>query len=116
MDTPVDNPFRKEAFPTYRDWEDALLRFFVKEAKAPQVADWEALARSADRRTVAFSALLLSCLVESKPTVSRSSAVLHQVYRQLSVGGMREYNAWLREDWLNVARVANRFKAELRHH
>lgn len=118
MDTHFDNPFCKESFPTYRDWEDALLCFFVAEANQPRLSDWEELARSADPKNVAFSALLLSCLVKSKPEVSTSSSALVEVCQKL--GGktdrdLVDYNAWLRTNWINVARIANRLKAELTH-
>jgi len=118
MDSRLDNPFCKESFPTYRDWEDALVYFFVTEANHPRLDDWEKMARSADPKNVAFSALLLSCLVQSKPKVSKSSTVLFDVCQKL--GGetdhdLVDYNAWLRTDWVNVARIANRFKSELAH-
>jgi hypothetical protein len=118
MDSRLDNPFCKESFATYRDWEDTLLRFFVAEANHPRLSDWEELALSADPLCLAYSALLLSCLVQSKPKVSKSSAVLLDVCQKL--GGktdhdLVDYNAWIQTNWLNVSRIANRLKAELAH-
>jgi len=118
MDARFDNPFRKESYPTYRDWEDALLDFFVKEANQPKLDNWEEMALSADSKNVAYSALLLSCLVQSKPKVALSSPVLVDVCQKL--GGktdhdLVEYNAWLQTNWVNVARIAGRFRTELAH-
>jgi len=118
MDARFDNPFRKEDFPNYRDWEDALLSFFVKEANHPRSNNWEEMARSADPKTVAYSALLLSCLVQSKPKVAHSSLVLVDVCQKL--GGkldhdLVDYNAWLKTGWVNVPRIAGRLKTELAH-
>jgi len=116
MDSRLDNPFCKESFLTYRDWEDALLCFFVTEANNPRFSDWEKMTRSADPKNVAYSALLLSCLVQSRPKVSKSSSVLVDVCRDL--GGktdqnLVDYNAWLQTNWLNVCRIANRLKAKI---
>jgi len=116
MDAHFNNPFCKESFPTYRDWEDTLLDFFVTEANNPKLSDWEKMAQSSDPKTVAYSALLLSCLVQSKPKVAHSSAALLDVCQKL--GGktdhdLVDYNAWLKTNWVNVARIANRLKSEL---
>jgi len=118
MDARFDNPFRKEDFQNYRDWEDTLLSFLVNEANHPRSNNWEEMARSADQKNVAYSALLLSCLVQSKPKVARSSPVLVDVCQKL--GGeldhdLVDYNAWLQTNWVNVARIAGRLKTELAH-
>jgi hypothetical protein len=110
------NPFCKESFPTYRDWEDALLCFFVTEAINPKFSDWEALAQSAEPKNVAYSALILSCVVQSKPKVAKSYAVLRDICKKL--GGktdhdLVEFNEWIHTNWVNVPRMANRLKAKL---
>jgi hypothetical protein len=113
------NPFDKKQFKVYRDWEKSLVEFFVLEAKKPNVTHWLSMVNGADSpRSVAYSALLLSNLVGSKPQYSESAKALYSVYEMLSEkrSNASEYEAWLRTDWLNVSRVANMFKAELTHH
>lgn len=113
------NPFDKKNFHEYRDWEESLVRFFVLEAKQPNMSHWLSMVKDAESpRTVAFSALLLSNLVASRPHYSESAKTLYTVYETLNEkpGEAAEFEAWLRSDWLNVSRVANMFKAELAHH
>lgn len=113
------NPFDKSKFHEYRDWEESLVRFFVLEAKSPNVAHWLSMAKDAESpRTVAYSALLLSNLVASRPHYSEAAKTLYTVYEALNgkSGEASEFEAWLRSDWLNVSRVANMFKAELAHY
>ncbi|OIR05985.1 hypothetical protein GALL_117820 [mine drainage metagenome] len=113
------NPFNKQQFNAYRDWEQSLVEFFVREAKKPNMVNWLSMVNGADSpRSVAYSALLLSNLVSSKPNYTESAKALYSVYERLTEqrGNASEFEEWLHSDWLNVSRVANMFKAELMHH
>ena len=111
------NPFEKAQFQCHRDWEGSLVEFLSREARKPNVRNWLPLATRLDtKRAAAFSALLLSNLVENKPRFRVSVNTLYEIYRAMNVeGGAKNFEEWLRTGWLNVARVANMIDAELKH-
>ena len=112
------NPFDKKQFQCHRDWEESLVSFFAREARNPDVKNWLSLATGLEeKRTVAFSALLLSDLLEIRPGFFASAEKFHDVYKVLNEpeGGAEKFEEWLRAGWLNVSRVANMMDAELRH-
>jgi hypothetical protein len=111
------NPFEKEQFQCYRDWEGSLVEFLSREARKPNVRNWLPLAtRLETKKAAAFSALLLCNLVENKPSFRVSVNTLYEIYRAMNVeGGAKNFEKWLRTGWLNVARVANMIDAELKH-
>jgi hypothetical protein len=112
------NPFEKSQFKCYRDWEGSLVEFLTIEALNPNVRNWLPLASGLDtKKAAAFSALLLSNLVENKQRCRVSVNTLYEIYRVMNVeGGAKNFEDWLRTGWLNVTRVANMLDAELKHH
>ena len=111
------NPFEKAQFMKHRDWEESLVKFLSREAINPNVRNWLPLAtRLETKKAVAFSALLLSNLLENKPRLRVSADKVYDIFRAMKVeGGAKNFEEWLRTGWLNVARVANMIDAELKH-
>ena len=111
------NPFNKCGFSCYREWEAALLDFFVKESASPETAEWLLFAVDDEsRKMVAFSALLLSNLLENKPGYKVPSDKAGEVYAALKNESMGhvQYGEWLRSGWLNVSRIADSIKFRLK--
>jgi hypothetical protein len=111
------NPFEKEQFEYHRQWEESLVEFLCREAKNPDIRNWLLFAGERDtREAAAFSALLLSDLLENKPGFRESASKVYEVYKAINVpdGGAKKFEEWLRTGWLNVARVANMIDAELK--
>jgi hypothetical protein len=111
------NPFEKSQFECHRDWEELLVKFLCQEARNPDIRNWLPYADKSDaKEAVAFSALLLSNLLENKPDFGESAEKAYEVYKAIDVpdGGAGKFEKWLRSGWLNVARVANMIDAELK--
>ena len=113
------NPFDKTQFPFHRPWEESLVEFLTKEAQNPDLYHWQILSNGKDtRRSAAFSALLLSNLLETKPGFRQSAEKTYAIYRALNDteggGGAQQFEQWLRSGWLNVSRVASRIDMELK--
>lgn len=111
------NPFEKTQFECHRDWEESLVEFLSREARNPDIRNWLPFATRHDtRKAVAFSALLLSDLLETRPDFRESADKVYEVYKSLmeTEGGARQFEEWLRSGWLNVSRVADLLRAGLR--
>lgn len=108
--------FEKPLFSSHRDWEESLVKFLASEARSPNVNNWVSPDGSHDV-AAAFSALLLSNLLEPKPGFRESSSKLRDIYKTLSQPewGAKKFEEWLRSGWVNVNRVANMLDVELRH-
>jgi hypothetical protein len=112
------NPFDKCGFGCYREWEESLIDFFIKESANPETAEWLIFAVDDEsRRTVAFCALLLSNLLENNPGYKASSDKVGEVYAALKNESMGhvQYGEWLRAGWLNVTRIADAIKFRLKN-
>jgi hypothetical protein len=112
------NPFAKAQFCCHRDWEESLLAFLSNEAKNPDVRNWLAFCVQPEpQEAAAFSALLLSDLLETKPGFKEPSAKIYQIYRTLcrAGDGANKFEMWLRSGWLNVSRIACLLDARLKH-
>lgn len=113
------NPFQKDKFVCYRDWEDELVNFFVAEAKMPNLENWVALSDMLNAKdNVTYSALLLSNLLETKVGFKVSSAKLFEVYKALKNADNKDNNhqnfeSWLHTGWLSLPRVAGMVNAQL---
>ena len=113
------NPFEKTQFKSHRDWEESLVEFLSREARNPDIRNWLPLATRHDtKKAAAFSALLLSDLLETRPDFRDSSDKVYEVYNTLkeTEGCARQFEEWLRSGWLNVSRVANMIRAGWVHH
>ncbi len=113
------NPFEKSHFKCHRDWEASLVKFLVKEAKNPNLRNWFELSAAAPdvKSAVAFSALLLSDLLETRSEFHKTSYTVYQFYEALknTEDETEAFEQWLRSGWLNVARVADMLNVELSH-
>lgn len=100
----ANNPFEKESFATYRDWEENLIKFMAEQAKSPNLASWQELSTSAKTLEVAACcATVLANLIDYDfPKQSRS---LFQIAEQLKAVTTPEFDKWLRSGWLNIADV-----------
>jgi len=111
------NPFEKSRFACHRDWEASLIAFLAREAKAPDIRNWLqfAVAEPSVRASAAFSALLLSDLLEVMPAYRSTADTIYQFYNALKVpdSETEAFEHWLRSGWLNVARVADMLEFEL---
>lgn len=119
MTTPAvsNNPFDKNAFTSFRAWEEAYVFFLAEQLRRPSLAQWQALA--ADERlraNAAFSALMLADLAvhlapQSEPTLSEIFPMLMKRQAQLD-----EYQAWYRSAWLpDRGRLVQALKHVLEH-
>jgi hypothetical protein len=112
------NPFEKSQFACHRDWEASLITFLASEARAPDISHWLefATAEPSIRGSAAFSALLLSDLLEVRPAFRETADTTYQFYNALKLtdNETEAFENWLRSGWLNVARVADMLDIELR--
>jgi hypothetical protein len=111
------NPFEKSRFACHRDWEASLIAFLAREAKAPDISNWLefATAEPSVRVSAAFTALLLSDLLEVKPAFREAADTTYQFYNALKVtdNETEGFEHWLRSGWLNLARIADLLEFEL---
>ena len=111
------NPFVKDQFKCYRDWEDALVAFLSHEARDPSMDRWlEVGADERAKEAATFCALLLGNLLTKKAGFVSAGEKAYEAYAQLSGGltSAREYEQWFRTGWLNVSRAADALSAKLR--
>ena len=111
------NPFDKSQFECHRDWEESLVKFLCREAKNPDIRNWlPCVGKPDSKEAAAFSALLLSNLLENKHDFRESAYKVHELYMAIDVpdGGAGKFEEWLRSGWLNVSRMANMIDAELK--
>ena len=110
------NPFEKNEFGCYRDWEESLVNFFIKQSTCPVAAEWLFfVVDDESQKKAAFCALLLSNLLENKTGYRETSDKVGEVYAILkneSIGAI-QYGEWLRAGWLNVPRIADVIKLRL---
>lgn len=108
----VSNPFEKNSFATYRDWEETLTEFMAEQAKSPDLASWQKLSTSAKTlETAACCATVLANLIDYDfPSQSRS---LFQIAEQLKIVTTPDLEKWLRSGWLNIGSVKNSLQAVL---
>jgi hypothetical protein len=113
----MNNPFVKSRFACHRDWEESLIAFLAQEAKAPDIRNWLQFATEEPgiRASAAFSALLLSDLLEVRPAFRETADMAYQFYNALkeTEDETEAFAHWLRSGWLNVARIADRLEFEL---
>lgn len=110
-----DNPFVKGNFKCYRDWEDALLTFFLSEAKSPNFLNWVKFSNDCNEVDhVVYSALFLSNLLETNNDYKDQSSKLYDIYNTIkSEQDGQNFNEWLKSGWVDLARVASSLKSKL---
>jgi hypothetical protein len=113
------NPFEKSKFKFYRDWETSLIKFLAREARAPDIQNWLEFAAAEPnvKAAAAFSALLLSNLLENRSVFRETSQQVYKSYEALKTAEeeTEAFEQWLHSGWLNVARVADLLDFELTH-
>lgn len=110
------NPFVKEAFSSYREWEEALLQFLVSESKNPNVENWKLFAiNNETKKTACFTALFLSNIMPQQ-TADGEADALYRVYEELKIlsSEPKEFEAWYKTGWLNVSRITHMLKVALK--
>ena len=113
------NPFEKSHYKFHRDWEASFIKYLAREARAPDIRNWLEFAAAEPnvKTAAAFSALLLSDLLETKPDFRETVDAVYQFYKVLKMteNETEDFEQWLRSGWLNVARVADLLDFELTH-
>lgn len=94
-----------------------MITFLAREARAPDIRNWLrfATAEPSVRASAAFSALLLSDLLEVRPAFREAADTTYQFYNALKLtdNETEAFEHWLRSGWLNVARIADMLEFEL---
>jgi hypothetical protein len=76
-----NNPFDKESFARYRDWEDSLTSFMAEQAKNPCLLSWQQLITSDESLDRACCcAIILASSIEHE--YSEQSHQLRQIAAQ----------------------------------
>lgn len=100
------NPFRRDNFAAYRDWEAALFAFFAEQVEHPCTEDWK---RYADDEATSLatrgSAVFLANLVAARRPESASA--LYRVTKELGGMSASTVEQWLRTGWLDVGRTSS---------
>jgi hypothetical protein len=113
------NPFEKSRFECHRDWEASLVKFLAREARVPDIRNWLEFATPEPnvRASAAFTALLLSDLLETRPAFRETADKAFEIYEALKMteNTTEAFEQWLRSGWLNVARVSAMLDFELAH-
>ncbi|MFC3110899.1 hypothetical protein ACFOFO_23585 [Undibacterium arcticum] len=101
------NPFKKDDFPTFREWEQELAFFLLDQLRAPSTDGWQALAvDNESKRNAAFMAYQLSnfALVKGMPAEATLRPVFEFLLRRpLS---LPEFAEWLSQKWVDQSRLS----------
>jgi hypothetical protein len=85
----------------------------------PDIRNWLEFATPEPnvRASAAFTALLLSDLLETRPAFRETADATYQFYNALKIpdNEIEAFEQWLRSGWLNVARIADMLDFELAH-
>lgn len=107
-----NNPFNKESFARYRDWEASLTGFMAEQAQNPCLASWQQLITSNQSLDCACCcALILASSIEYQ--YPEQSHQLRQIAAQLKDITPDEFKTWLQSGWLDVVSLENSLHAEL---
>lgn len=107
-----DNPFNKESFAGYRDWEASLTGFMAEQAQNPCLASWQQLITSNQSLDCACCcAIILASSIEYQ--YPEQSQQLRQIAAHLKAITPDEFNSWLQSGWLDVVSLENSLHAEL---
>lgn len=110
----VTNPFKKETFSTYRDWEKILIMFMGVQARNPDLSAWQELIVSEETLEIAYGcAIVLANLITYD--FPKQSSKLFQISSDLKPTDAQELEAWLHKGWLNIADVQDSLQAILTH-
>ena len=104
IDSRVSNPFEKESFVKYRDWEESLVEFMAEQAKNPNLLSWQQLIRSEKALDNACCcAIILANSIEYY--YYEQSRKLFQISDQLKDITTDGLNTWIRSGWLDLPSI-----------
>ena len=104
LDSRVSNPFEKESFVRYRDWEESLVEFMAEQAKNPNLLSWQRLATSEKALDNACCcAIILANSIEYD--YHEQSHKLFQISEQIKDITTGELNTWIRSGWLDLPSI-----------
>ena len=99
------NPFRKDAFPSFREWEQELVFFSIEQLQAPSYGAWESLAEDdASRECAAFMSHHLANVAYLRHLPAE--AALRPVFQALMGKPIDEsaLRSWIATHWLDYPR------------
>ena len=112
LDSHVSNPFEKESFVRYRDWEESLVEFMAEQAKNPNLLSWQQLVTSEKALDNACCcAVILANLIEYD--YYEQSHKLFQISEHLKAITTRELNTWIGSGWLDLPSIESSLQALL---
>ena len=99
------SPFKKDAFPSFREWEQELVFFLMEQLQAPSYGAWESLAVDVEsRECAAFMSHQLANMAYLKHF--SAEAELRLVFQKL-MGKPIDQSAlrtWLARRWVDQSR------------
>lgn len=101
----IANPFKKESFPSFREWEQELIFFLVEQLQSPMYSAWEShVVDDASRECAAFLSHQLANVAYLKHF--STEAELRLVYQKLMGKAINEgdLRLWLARHWLDHSR------------
>jgi hypothetical protein len=99
------NPFKKNAYPSFREWEQELVFFLVEQLQAPSYSAWESLVVDPEsRESAAFMSHQLSNVAYLKHL--SAEAELRLVFQKLMGKPINEsaLRTWLARRWVDQSR------------
>lgn len=99
------NPFKKDAFPSFREWEQELVFFFVEQLQAPSYSAWESsVVDEESRECAAFMSHQLANVAYLRHLPAE--AELRLVFQKLMGKPIdeSELRSWLGRRWLDQSR------------
>ena len=100
----MSNPFEKESFVKYRDWEESLVEFMTEQAENPNLLLWQRLATSEKALDNACCcAIILANSIEYYN--DEQSRKLLQISDQLKDITADGFNTWIGSGWLDLPNI-----------
>jgi hypothetical protein len=99
------NPFKKEAFPSFREWEQELVFFLMEQLQSPSYSAWESMVDDdASRECAAFMSHQLANVAYLRQLPAE--AELRLVFQKLMGKPIDEsaLRSWLGHRWLDHSR------------
>lgn len=99
------NPFKKDTFPSFREWEQELVFFSIEQLQAPRYDAWRSQAVDGESmECAAFMSQQLANVAYLKGLPSE--AELRLVYRKMMGKPIDESSlrSWLAQHWVDQAR------------
>jgi hypothetical protein len=99
------NPFKKEAFPSFREWEQELVFFLMEQLQSPSYSAWESMVDDdASRECAAFMSHQLAnvAYLRQLPAEAELRLVFHKLMgKSIDESALR---SWLGHRWLDHSR------------